>query len=180
MNFLLGFFLLSQISFAVQKKVVPFQKVLNECFKEEFSDEKISSLNEVYAVLEKKYTLQSSTILEREVIFKTNSQNRKLKYANDRWTLYKVLENDVLEALNSGMRQKNQTAEMMLSQQLIHADIQSDWVKTKESRVGERTVTLSRKNGRLEELRFQKAGQKNSLECKPQQTIDICSCRESK
>lgn len=170
----------SSAVFSFQKKLPPFQKVLNDCFSTDFSSEKISSIPQLYNVIEKKFSLSSSVLLEREVLFKEKDDTRKLKFAGDQWALYRVQDDETLVAIDNGARQKNHAVELTLSQLLIHATVKSDWTKTKEVRSGQRIVTLSRQDAVIKTLQFQIWGQKKSLECAPKEGSDICSCFDLK
>ncbi len=177
-----GSLLLTPFILAAPKKnkTSTFKKVLNECFAEEFSTEKLNKLSQVYDVLDRKYQLSSATLLERETVFKEDEQLKKLKFGEDKWTLYKVSDNEILSPLDSGMRQKKPTIEATLSELLIHAKLQSDWTITKELRQGQRILLITRLNKEITALEYKIWDQKKSLECVKQERGDVCSCRGSK
>jgi hypothetical protein len=172
--------------FSAQAKenVSPFKKELLTCFKEEFTGSQANNLTSVYAELEKKYQLLSTTLLVRETEFKEQNETKRLKYADGKLKLFTVLDDETLKPSDNDLRQKDRTIEESISQLLIHANIQSDWMKTSETRAGHRLLTIVRTNGEIKSLQFEKISQKKQLFCNREtgknESQGICSCRDPK
>ncbi|MBC7420355.1 MAG: hypothetical protein H7328_06460 [Bdellovibrio sp.] len=181
-QFLSIFIIFSSIHIFAKTKnqATAFQKVLAECYSEDFPSEKINTIPELYNLIDQKFSLESANLEERETLFSEAGISKKLKFENDKWRLSKILPDETLETVDTGSRQKKPTIESTLNQLLIHAKIQSDWVKTKEIRAGQRIVLISRSGREIKSLQLQKWGEKKSLDCSRKESTDICSCRLAK
>lgn len=162
------------------KKLTLFQKSIVDCLGDEIVVHKINKLSELYHAIEVRYPLVLSNVLEREVTFKEKKLTKKLKLRDGKVLLFLVKEDETLTPLNNDVRQKSLTIESYINQLLIHADIKTDWMKTKEVRSGHSVVVISKDETSFKSLSFQKLDDSKILDCSREQAIDICVCRASK
>ena len=176
--------LTSSVVSGAKENISPLKKELLACFKEEFTGTKAQSLAKIYAEIEQKYQLQSTTLSAREVEFTENDESKKLRYLEQKLSLFRVLDDGSVKTIDNDLRQKERTIEATISQLLIHAKFQRDWTKTKEVRAGQRLLTIVRVDGEITSLIFAQELQKKQLFCTrevgPSGSRDICSCREPK
>lgn len=162
------------------KKLTLFQKAIVDCLGEDPAFRKTNKLSELYRLIENKYPLSLSNALEREVTFKDKKVTKKLKLKDGKVLLFVVAEDGTLTPINNDVRQKSLTIESYINQLLIHANIQSDWMKTKEVRSEQSIVVISKDENAFKSLTFQKLGDSKTLDCSREGKIDICTCRNSK
>lgn len=163
-----------------QKKLTLFQKAIADCLGNDLVVQKLNKLSELYGAIEVRYPLVLSNVLEREVIFNEKKITKKLKLKDGKVLLFLVSEDQTLTPLNNEVRQKSLTIESYLNQLLIHADIKTDWMKTKEVRSGQSVVVISKDESSIKSLIFQKLDDSKTLDCSREQSVDICTCRSSK
>jgi len=162
-----------------KEKPTLFQTTIQQCLPSlKLELKKVQTLSQLYASIEQKYLLTSSTVLAREVVFKDKYETKKLKYQNGQLTLYKILDEDDqrLVPIANDVRQKSATTESYLNQLLIRADIQSDWMQSKEFRSGSWVVIVTKEDQVLTGLKIESFDLKNKLECSQKTGADVCSC----
>ncbi len=160
------------------QKLTPIQKNIQVCFQDNIDVTSLSSLQQIYDAVSKKYLLISSVVVGREVIYKVKDETRKLKYTDGKLRLYRILteDEDRLVPLDNEVRQKSLTVESYLTQLLIHADIRSDWMKTRETRSGSTFVDITVADGEVRSLTVEREKIQKKLECSRNELSDICSC----
>ncbi len=163
-------------------KLSPFQKNIQRCLGETKNLDKMNSLQKIYDYISARNILVSSVVLEREVLFKEKNIQKKLKYVDGKLTLYKILNNeqDALVPIANDVRQKSLTIESYISQLLIHADVQYDWMKTQEQRSDRISVLLTVADREIKSLKIDLQSSKKKLDCSRFEGSDICSCTNSK
>jgi hypothetical protein len=107
---------------------------------------------------------------------------RKLKFEEGKLSLYKISddENKALIPLDNEVRQKSLTIESYMSQLLIHADIRSDWMKSREQRSEHTSLLVTIADGAIKALQFEKKNLRKKLDCNQMAGSDICSCTDTK
>ena len=169
---------------AARKKaqLTPFEKNIQNCLQDDIDITGLNSLQKIYDAVSKKYLLISSVVLGREVLFKVKDETRKLKYQDGKLRLYKILteDNDRALPIDNEVRQKSLTVESYLTQLLIHADIRSDWMKTRETHSGSTFVDIVVADGEMKSLLIEREKIKKKLECNRLESSDTCSCTDTK
>lgn len=169
-------FLFSSLSFSKIQQT-PFQKNIQSCLKNQISVENLQTLDDLYTLLDKAFPLRTTEIIFREVVFKKDAETKKLKFDKGKILLYKMLDDKTVKLLNNDARQKGLTEESSVNQLLVGADVRSDWLKIKETRLAQTQLEYSRLQGKITSITFKKAGEKMKLECSHINLSDICLCR---
>ncbi len=165
-------------SFAESKKrLTPFQKNIQSCLKTQVAAAKLQTLAELYLALDVAFPLRTTEVVFREVTYRKEKQLQRLKFDNGKIQLFRVLEDQTVQLINNDARQKGLTEESSVNQLLSGADVQSDWLSIKETRLSQTQLTFSRQQGRITALNFQKTADKMRLECVAKDLSDICLCR---
>ena len=171
----LSFFTTSATSAKIRP--TPFQKNIQSCLKNHVTSAAVQTLSELYVELDKAFPLRTTEVVFREVTFKKDNQLRRLKFDNGKIQLFHILEDQTVQLINNDARQKGLTEESSVNQLLSGADVQSDWLTIKETRLSKTQLTFSRQQGRITALNFQKSTGKMRLECAAKDLSDICLCR---
>lgn len=163
-------------------KLTPFEKNIENCLQDGVDITGLTNLQKIYEAVSKKYLLISSVVLGREVLFKVKDESRKLTYQDGKLRLFKILteEDDRAVPIDNEVRQKSLTVESYLSQLLIHADIRSDWMKTRETHSESTFVDITMADGEIKSLLIEREKIKKKLECNHTATSDNCSCTDIK
>lgn len=158
-------------------RLTTFQKNIQSCLKGQITPAAVQTIGELYAALDKAFPLRTTEVVFREVTFKKEKQLQRLKFDNGKIQLFRVLEDQTVQLINNDARQKGLTEESSVNQLLSGADVQSDWLSIKETRLSQTQLTFSRQQGRITALNFQKTADKMRLECVAKDLSDICLCR---
>lgn len=172
-----SFFLLGLTAWATDSKLTPFQKNIKLCLKNQLEPTQLKNLNNLYESLDKRFALRTTETIYREVLFKEKKELKKLKLTKGKIALYKILSDKTIQLIDDDARQKGLTEDSAMNQLLVHADIQSDWLKVKETRAEHTTLYYSRQQGLLVSLTFEIEHEKLKLECLNINLSDICLCR---
>lgn len=169
-------------AFAKEIKLTPFQENIRTCLSSKDIPQvqeiqATQTLNQLYDLLNKHYSLRTTETISREVVYKEKNEMRKLKFEKGVVSIFKVQDDDTLKLINNDMRQKGLTDESALNQILLRADIRTDWLKVKEVRSQETLLYFGREQSQVKTLSFEKLGQKMKLECLNKESSDICICR---
>ncbi len=175
MAFFISFFAMSFVFAKTHQS--PFQKNIQACLKDQIQVDKLQTLDDLYASLDKAFPLRTTEIIYREVLFKKDNEMKKLKFDKGKILLYRLLDDKTLKLLNNDARQKGLTEESSVNQLLVGADVRSDWLKIKEARLTQTQLEYSRIQGKITSLTFKKTGEKAKLECTHIDLSDICLCR---
>ncbi len=175
LSLLISFFI---VSAAVAKaRLTHFQKNIQSCIKSNVTAAEVQTLAELYVALDKAFPLRTSEVVFREVTFKKENQLQRLKFDKGKIQLFRVLEDQTVRLTNNDARQKGLTEESSVNQLLSGADVQTDWLTIKETRLFQTQLTFSRQLGRITALNFQKSSGKMRLQCAAKDLSDICLCR---
>jgi hypothetical protein len=163
-------------------KHTPLQETISKCFKDQIEVKGLRSLKNIYDLISKKQLLVASVVLNREVLYKIKDESRKLKYEDGKLQIYKILDDqdDQLSPIDNDVRQKSLTVEAYLSQLLLQADIRSDYMKIKETRISSTTVYVARQDDEIKTLVIENEKLQKKLDCSRSDNSVVCSCSDIK
>lgn len=182
-------FLMGPLSWGTVRtsKLTPYQVSLQKCLGSTVDLQKTDNHRKLYSALEASYSLVSSELLYREVVYKQRNELKKLKYENDSITVYDVDEEDGglklistekvgEENKTNELRHKPLSAEARIRQLLIRADIRTDFTRVRERRSGGLVVNISWADQQIRSLKVDFSESKKSLNCTQKESVDICTC----
>lgn len=177
------------LSFATVRvpKLTPYQVSLQSCLGSAIDLQKTDNHRKLYSAIESAYSLVSSELLYREVVYKQRSDLKKLKYENGSINVYEVdEEDDSLKLISTEkvgeddktneLRHKPLSAEARIRQLLIRADIRSDFTRVRERRSGGLILNISWSDQQIRSLKIDFSESKKSLNCTQKESADICTC----
>lgn len=179
----------SLLSEASEKKVrlTPFQASIEKCFGNKIDYFKINSTQKLYAAIKEKFSLQTSEIVFREVKYRQKGLLKKLKYDAGYIYIYKIDDEDNLELVSTekfevksdfiGMRHKILTPEGRINQLLFQASVESDFQRSKETRLGQLELEITSNLNSIKSLEVILLADKKIISCDKKSNTDICSCR---
>lgn len=172
----------------MQAKLTPYQQSLQRCLGGQLEGLKLNTHSQLYEVIVKKYPLISSETLYREVVYRLNDEDRKLKFENSQLGLYSVdpegavrllsTENFLQTPATDQPRQKRLSPEARMDQLLFRASIKSDYRKTKEQRLQGLVLNVSWSGKNLKNLQVEFSESKKVLSCSQSGSTDICICKD--
>lgn len=171
------------------RKLSPFQSRINECFAGQVDVKDLLQLKKLYIQIVNNFTLHASETTFREVVYMQKNEKRKLRYEGGVVSIYRIEDDEKAILLseeklgetskassNDSLRYKTKSPESHLDQILTTAQIKSDFIKTTEYRSKQLTLNLVWSDGVIKNLTAEFANQKNKLDCKKKDSIDICDC----
>ena len=173
--------------FAGEKKtkLSPYQKHIDNCFKSQFSVAKMDTNKKLYRALNDNFALLGSETTFREVLYREGGEVRKLKYEDHLVRIFKVNEDESIKLLSEeelgykpstiGARYKTATPEARLNELLIHAEIKTDYIKTREYRSKQVLLNIVWSDNQIKALSAELPENKR-LECQRKDSLDICDC----
>jgi len=171
-----------------QAKPTPYQQSLQRCLGGQLDGLKLNTHSQLYEVIVKKYPLISSETLYREVIYRLNDEDRKLKFENSQLGLYSVDPEGAVRLLSTEsflqtpgsdqLRQKRLSPEARIDQLLFRASIKSDYRKMKEQRLQGLVLNVSWSGRILKNLQVEFPESKKILSCSQSGSTDICICKD--
>jgi hypothetical protein len=143
---------------------------------------KITTYNQLYSALEKKYVLFSEKIMEREIRYRSKGENYKLRVNNDVMTLFRLGEEDraIPTAIEMSKpidaKQKITTAKGKIKQLILNAKIEEDWGQYFEQRENGVQIEYSIRDSKISQMRINLTETKQVLDCKVKNDSQVCNC----
>lgn len=143
---------------------------------------KISSYNQLYAAVEKKYLLFSEKIVEREILYRSKGENYKLRVNNDIMSLFRLGEEgrvipttiDIPKPIDA--KQKITTVKGKVKQLTLNAKIEEDWGQYFEQRENGVQIEYSIRNSKISQMKIDLTKTKQTLDCKLKNDSEVCFC----
>ncbi len=152
------------------------QKHIQDCQFELTDLNLLNTFKDIYEALDKKYLLLSEKTIQREILYKAESQSYKLKVINDKITNLKIDVQGKVKNVAIDTKNKVSTVKGRIQQALLNAEIESDWGHFSEIREKGIEIEYRLTSEKMTHLVVMNTKLNLKLACSVKSEVDVCLC----
>ncbi len=155
-----------------------FQSQIKNCNLDFNQLKSLKNYSQLYTEIQKKYLLVSEKIIYRELFFRTQDENRKIKITNNAIELFKIDKDQRHIPINIDMRHRPKVLQAQINQLILNAKIENDWQKTLEIHENGLKIEIVRVDEKITQLKVMSNKNRKTLDCQIVQESEVCLCNK--